>query len=157
VHSTQSAHVTLAMNEAFGVMGLICPDEAPLLGFLSTLLPAIAMGNRVVAVPSQSAPGAALDLVQVMETSDLPGGVVNIVTGDQAELGKVLAQHDDVAALWAFAPRELCTVLEREAAGNLKPVWCEWAMRVWSGAAGQGEEFLQNATQRKTIWVPYGA
>ena len=157
VHSTQSAHVTLAMNEAFGVMGLICPDEAPLLGFLSTLLPAIAMGNRVVAVPSQSAPGAALDLVQVMETSDLPGGVVNIVTGDQAELGKVLAQHDDVAALWAFAPRELCTVLEREAAGNLKPVWCEWAMRAWSGAAGQGEEFLQNATQRKTIWVPYGA
>lgn len=157
VHSTQSAHVTLAMNEPFGVMGLICPEESPLLGFVSTVLPAIAMGNRVVALPAQAAPRAALDLVQILETSDLPGGVVNIVTGDSAELGRVLAAHDDVAALWAFAPQSLCTTLEREAAGNLKPVWCEWHARDWSSAQGQDAQFLQNATQRKTIWVPYGA
>jgi aldehyde dehydrogenase (NAD+) len=139
------------------VMGLICPEESPLLGFVSTVLPAIAMGNRVVALPAQAAPRAALDLVQVLETSDLPGGVVNIVTGDSAELGRVLAAHDDVAALWAFAPQSPCTTLEREAAGNLKPVWCEWHARDWSSAQGQDAQFLQNATQRKTIWVPYGA
>jgi aldehyde dehydrogenase (NAD+) len=127
------------------------------LGFVSTLLPALAMGNRVVAVPSQAAPRAALDLVQVFETSDLPGGVVNIVTGDPGELGAVLAAHDDVAALWAFAPPALCTRLERESAGNLKPVWAEWHQRDWSEAAGQDAVFLHNATQRKTIWVPYGA
>ena len=81
VHSTTGPNVTLAMKEPFGVMGVICPEEAPLLGFVSTVLPAIAMGNRVIAVPSQADPVPALDLYQVLDTSDVPGGVVNIVTG----------------------------------------------------------------------------
>jgi len=157
VHATQGAHLTLALKEPFGVMGLICPDEAPLLGFVSTLLPAIALGNRVVAVPSQTAPRAALEMVQVFDTSDVPGGVVNMVTGPRIDLARTLALHDDVAALWVFADDETCAMAERDSAGNLKPVWTESPARNWAGPEGQARDFLRRAVQVKTVWVPYGA
>lgn len=157
VHSTQSAHVTLAMKEPFGVMGLICPEEAPLLGLLSLVLPAIAMGNRVVAVPSVRAPLPALDLYQVFDTSDIPGGVVNIVTGPADDLAQTIAEHDDVAALWYFGHPETAARIEAASAGNLKPVWSETCLRDWTGPEGQGRRFLRHATQIKTIWCPYGA
>ncbi|MCC0069290.1 MAG: aldehyde dehydrogenase family protein [Rhodobacteraceae bacterium] len=155
VHSTKSSHVTLAMPEPFGVMGIACPDAAPLLGFLSLVLPAIAMGNRVVAIPAASMPLAATDLYQVFDTSDLPGGVVNIVTGAKDELAKVLAQHDDVAALWYCGGPQGRTSAETESAGNLKATWT-FPNRDWRGGDGQGREFLLRATQVKNIWVPYG-
>ncbi|PCD77915.1 aldehyde dehydrogenase family protein [Pseudothioclava arenosa] len=154
VKSTQAAKVTLAVPEPFGVMGVVCPDAAPLLGFASLVLPAIAMGNRVVAVPSASMPFAATDLYQVFDTSDLPGGVVNIVTGAKDELAKVLAQHDDVAALWYCGEAQGRAMVETESAGNLKATWT-LENRDWTQA--QGREFLTRATQVKTIWVPYGA
>lgn len=150
LNETQSGHVTLAMNEAFGVMGVIAPDAAPLLGFLSLVLPAIAMGNRVVAVPSQSQPLAALELARVLACSDVPGGVVNIVSGPTDELASVLARHEDIAALWVAVP-DLAAEAERESASNLKPVWCV------PDPLAQGRAFLDAATQCKTIWVPYGA
>jgi aldehyde dehydrogenase (NAD+) len=155
VHSTRSAHVTLAMNEPFGVMGIACPTDAPLLGFLSLVLPAIAMGNRVVAVPSQNMPLAATDLYQVLETSDMPGGVVNIVTGARDELAMTLAGHDDVSAVWYCGSPEGVRMVEAESAGNLKVTWTP-ANRDWLSAAGQGRDFLTRATQVKNIWVPYG-
>jgi len=148
VHNTQSAHVTLAMREAFGVMGLICAEEAPLLGALSLILPAIAMGNRVVVVPSQANPLAALELGPMLGASDVPGGVVNIVSGPVAELAKTLAGHDDVAAL-ACAQPSVAQLIEAESAGNLKPVW--------HAPTGQGRDWLEAMVQIKTIWVPYGA
>ena len=154
VKSTQAAKVTLAVPEPFGVMGVVCPDAAPLLGFASLVLPAIAMGNRVVAVPSASMPFAATDLYQVFDTSDLPGGVVNIVTGAKDELARVLAQHDDVAALWYCGEAQGRAMAETESAGNLKATWT-LANRDWAEA--QGRDFLTRATQVKTIWVPYGA
>ena len=157
VQTTVQDHLTLAIYEPWGVMGLICPDEAPLLGLVSTLLPAIALGNRVVAVPSQSDPVPALDLVQVLETSDLPGGVVNLVTGAQAELCATLAAHDDVAALWVFADAETCAAAEGLSAGNLKPVWAEAQGRDWRAAEGQAAAFRDAAVQVKTVWLPYGA
>jgi len=155
VHSTKSAHVTLAMPEPYGVMGIACPTDAPLLGFLSLVLPAIAMGNRVIAVPSQNMPLAATDLYQVMETSDLPGGVVNIVTGPRDELAKTLAGHDDVAAVWYVGSPDGARMVETESAGNLKVTWTP-ANRDWHGPQGQGRDFLIRATQVKNIWVPYG-
>jgi len=155
VHSTKSAHVTLAMPEPFGVMGITCPTDAPLLGFLSLVLPAIAMGNRVVAVPSQNMPLAATDLYQVLETSDVPSGVVNIVTGARDELAKTLAGHDDVAAVWYCGSADGARMIEAESAGNLKVTWT-LANRDWHGAQGQGRDFLNRATQVKNIWVPYG-
>ncbi|TKA95566.1 aldehyde dehydrogenase family protein [Cereibacter changlensis] len=157
VQSTKSAHVTLAMNEPLGVMGILCPSAQPLLGFVSLVLPAIAMGNRVVAVPSQGHPLAATDLYQVLETSDLPGGVVNIVTGERDLLAKTLAEHDDVDALWYFGTAAGGTAVEAASAGNLKQTWTEdGAARDWTGPEGQGRLFLTRATQVKTIWVPYG-
>lgn len=157
VHSTQSAHVTLAIKEPFGVMSVICPDEAPLLGFVSTVLPAIAMGNRVIAVPSQSNPVPALDMVQILDTSDVPGGVVNIISGAQGELCDTLAKHDDVAALWVFSDPATCAAAEKVSAGNLKPVWTDPVARDWTGVEGQNREFLRKSVQVKTVWVPYGA
>jgi len=155
VHSTKSAHVTLAMPEPYGIMGVACPTDAPLLGFLSLVLPAIAMGNRVVAIPSQNMPLSATDLYQVFETSDLPGGVVNIVTGTRDDLAQTLAAHDDVAAVWYCGSRDGAKMVETESAGNLKVTWAV-ANRDWTGPQGQGRDFLVRATQVKNIWVPYG-
>ena len=159
VHRTPFRNVTLAMPEPFGVMGVVCPDEAPLLGFLSTVLPPLCLGNRVVAVPSERAPLAATDLYQVLDTSDLPGGALNIVTGPRDELAEVLASHDDVAAVWYFGPREGCASVERASAGNMKRTWVSYGRAVdwFDPEAGAGAEYLREACQVKNIWVPYGA
>jgi aldehyde dehydrogenase (NAD+) len=156
VHQTKSRHVTLAMNEPYGVMGILCPDEMPLLGFVSLVMPALAMGNRVIVVPSPHQPFAATDLYQVFDTSDVPGGVVNIVTGERDELAKTLAEHDDVAALWYFGTNS--GMVEAASAGNLKPTWVSnGKRRDWlSREQGQGAEYLRRAMQVKNIWVPYG-
>ncbi len=158
VHATKSRHVTLAMNEPYGVMGLLCPDEMPLLGFVSLVMPTIAMGNRVVVVPSPRQPLAATDFYQVFDTSDLPGGTVNIVTGDRDELAKTLAEHDEVAALWYCGNKAGSAAVEVASAGNLKPTWvCNGKQRNWlDRAQGQGHEYLRRAVQIKNIWIPYG-
>ena len=126
-----------------------------LLGFLSLVLPAIAMGNRVVAIPAETMPLAATDLYQVFDTSDLPGGVVNIVTGARDELVKTLADHDDVAALWYCGGPQGAEMVEKASAGNLKTTWT-LPNRDWQGADGQGRDFLLRATQIKNVWIPYG-
>ncbi|MDU6489966.1 aldehyde dehydrogenase family protein, partial [Bradyrhizobium sp.] len=120
IHTPPLRGVALAMHEPIGVVGVVCPDEAPLLGFISLVAPLIAMGNRVVAVPSERHPLAATDFYQVLETSDVPAGVVNIVTGERDALAKVLAEHDDVDALWVFGSQEASTMAERLSVGNLK-------------------------------------
>ncbi|HBQ31810.1 MAG TPA: aldehyde dehydrogenase, partial [Ochrobactrum anthropi] len=159
VHSTKSRHVTLAMNEPWGVMGIVCPDEAPLLSFVSLVLPAIAMGNRTVVVPSSRHPLIAGDFYQVLDTSDVPGGVVNIVTGERDLLTKTLAEHDDVAALWYFGSREGSAMAEKASAGNLKATWVtNGRLPNWfNKTEGQGRDYLRRAIQVKNIWVPYGA
>ena len=158
VHHTPYRNVTLAMPEPIGVVGVVCPDEWPLLGFVSTTLPAIAMGNTVVAVPSGSSPLAATDFYQVLDTSDVPGGVINIVTGLRDELAPVLAAHDDVDGLWYFGSAEGSAEVERLSAGNMKRTWVDLGRgRDWADTReGAGEEFLEQATQVKNIWVPYG-
>jgi aldehyde dehydrogenase (NAD+) len=158
VHATRARNVTLAMNEAFGVMGLVCPVAVPLLGFVSLVLPAIAMGNRVVAVPSSQHALAATDFYQILETSDVPAGVVNIVTGARDELAKTLAEHDKVAALWYHGDQAGCTAVEKSSAGNLKSTWTNNGKAIdWQNPAqAQGEDYLRRATQVKNIWVPYG-
>ena len=158
VHNTKSRHVTLAMNEAYGVMGVVCPEESPLLALISLALPALAMGNAVVAVPSTAHPLAATDFYQVLETSDVPAGVFNIVTGAKDELAKTLADHDEVAALWYCGSAEGSAAVEKASAGNLKPVWANNGIsRNWHDSMqGQGVEYVRRATQVKNIWVPYG-
>lgn len=158
VHHTITRNVTLAMPEALGVMGIICPDESPLLGLLSNILPPLSMGNRVIVVPSQTVPLSATDLYQVLETSDVPAGVVNIITGNKEELAGVLANHDDVDAIWYHGTKAGCKTIEYAAAENMKRTWVNYGkFRDWSDhRQAAGEEFLRHATQIKNIWIPYG-
>jgi len=151
------AGVTVAVKQPVGVPAVAAPSEFPLLGFVSLVAPAIAAGNTVVAIPSEPHPLAVTDLYQVFETSDLPGGVVNIVTGRRDELAKVLADHDDVDAIWYHGSADGVRACELASTGNMKQTWCEFFSRAWmKSEQGEGREFLRRATQVKNIWIPYG-
>ncbi|MEO7030470.1 MAG: aldehyde dehydrogenase family protein, partial [Acidobacteriaceae bacterium] len=158
VHNPPFRMVVLAMKEAIGTVGILCPDDAPLLGFLSLVLPAIAMGNTVVAVPSERCATLMSEMYQVFDTSDLPGGVVNIVAGKTSELGKTLAEHDDIDAIWSFRDETAAAMVKLGSIGNLKQVWTNEGRQVdwFDPAQAEGRYFLRHATQVKNIWVPYG-
>lgn len=158
VHVPPLRGVALATVEAIGVVGVVCPDEAPLLSFVSLLAPNLAMGNRTVIVPGEKHALVATDFYQVLETSDLPGGVVNIVTGPAAGLVRTLAEHDDVDALWVFGDKALSRDAERLSVGNLKRTLVDHGLATdWHDfASGEGAVFLRHATQVKNIWIPYG-
>jgi aldehyde dehydrogenase (NAD+) len=156
-HGVPIRGIALAMKEPVGVIGALCPDDAPLLGLISVMAPAIAMGNTCVLAASQAAPLAATDFYQVLDTSDVPAGVVNILTGDHADLAGPLAGHLDVDAVWSFSSTDLSAQIEHASAGNLKRTWVNNARaRDWFGKDGEGRAFLQQATEVKNIWVPYG-
>ncbi|MCV3270262.1 aldehyde dehydrogenase family protein [Roseobacter sinensis] len=157
VHGVPIRGVALAMKEPVGVIGAICPNQAPLVGLMSCMAPAIAMGNRVILSASEPFPLAATDFIQVLETSDVPAGVVNILTGSHSEIASHMAGHMDIDAVWCFGAAPLSGEVERASASNLKRTWVNNGQaRDWMGAAGQGHEFLRAATEVKNIWVPYG-
>jgi aldehyde dehydrogenase (NAD+) len=157
VHNPPMRAVTLALNEPVGVVGIVAPDDQPLLGLIAMLAPALAMGNTTVVVPSSRWPLIATDLYQVMETSDIPGGAVNIVTGRTAELAVVLAKHGDVDGLWVVADADTCRTAEAESADNLKRVWTSNGRAIdWSTVEGSVDAFLRRAIEVKNVWVPYG-
>ncbi len=156
VHDPSIRGVALAMHEPIGVIGIAAPDDAPLLGFISLVAPAIAMGNTVVAIPSERASLAATDFYSVLETSDVPDGVVNVVTGAKAALALVLAEHDDVNAVWYHGSADGGAAVERASASNMKRTHVESAPLDWFHARAEGPVFLREATQVKNIWIPYG-
>jgi aldehyde dehydrogenase (NAD+) len=158
VQETTLRGITVAINEPVGVLGIACPDEPALLAFVSLMAPAIARGNTVVMIPSQKFPLSATDFYQVLDTSDVPPGVVNIVTGDREHLTKTLIQHEDVDGVWYFGTAEGSYHVEFESAANMKRTWvnyglpCDW----FNPVEGAGHEYLHEATQVKNIWVPTG-
>jgi aldehyde dehydrogenase (NAD+) len=157
VHHVPIRGVALAMNEPIGVIAVGCAERYPLLGFVSLVAPAIAVGNTVVVTPSEAHPLAATDFYSVLETSDLPAGVVNIVTGAKDALMKTLAEHDDVEGAWYFGTRDGVKAVELASAANMKRTWANSEDRDWLDVAvGEGREFLRQACQVKNIWVPYG-
>jgi aldehyde dehydrogenase (NAD+) len=158
VHNPPFRNVTLAVNEPIGTVGIICPPELPLLGFLSLVMPIIATGNTTIVVPSETYPLIIGDLYQVFDTSDLPGGVVNMVTGYSSQLLRTLAEHDDVDAIWCFTDEAGAAAAKSYSTGNLKQVFTnEGRVIDWFNVKqGEGRWFLQHATQVKNIWVPYG-
>jgi len=158
VQETTLRGITVAVNEPVGVIGIACSDEFPLLGFVSLMAPAIARGNTVVMIPSEKYPLSATDFYQVLDTSDVPPGVVNIVTGDRDHLTKTLIQHEDVDAVWYFGTAEGSYHTEYESAANMKRTWVSYGLaRDWTDEEqGAGHEFLHEATQVKNIWVPTG-
>ncbi len=157
-HSPPQRNVVLAVNEPIGIIGVVCPDTAPLLSFVSLWAPAMAMGNRCVIIPSERYGLIATDFYQILETSDVPAGVVNIVTGERASLTKTLAEHDQVDAIWHHGPADESKLVEEASASNLKRVWTnDGRSRDWKTAhTGEGREFLRRACEVKNIWLPYG-
>jgi aldehyde dehydrogenase (NAD+) len=156
VHHTPFRNVTIAMPEPLGVVGVAPPERLPLLGLVSAIGPLVAMGNAVVVVPG-AGPLVATDFYQILDTSDVPGGVVNILTGDRDELVETLAGHYDVDGLWYFGAGPGGAMVERLSADNMKRVWVDRLARDWfDSGQGEGPEFLRRATQIKNIWVPYG-
>ena len=158
VHSPPFRTIAIAMNEPIGIVGVLCPDDVPLLGFFSLVMPALAAGNTVVAVPSETYPLITGDLYQVFDTSDLPGGALNIVTGPASQLLKTLAEHDNVDAIWSFKDEASAAAAKSHSVGNLKQVWTnEGRVIDWfDPKQAEGRWFLEHATQVKNIWVPYG-
>jgi aldehyde dehydrogenase (NAD+) len=158
VHNPPSRTIAMAMNEPIGTVGIICPDDAPLLGFFSLALPVLATGNTAVVIPSVAYPLIAGDLYQVFDTSDLPGGAINIVTGRPTELLKTLAEHDDVDSIWCFSDSSNAAAAKAFSVGNLKQVFTNEGRAIdWFDAKqAEGRWFLQHVTQVKNIWVPYG-
>ena len=158
IQETTTRGLVAAIHEPVGVIGIACPNDAPLLAFVSLVAPAIARGNTVVCIPSQRFPLCATDLYQVLDTSDLPAGVVNIVTGDCDHLVKTLVEHDDVDSLWYFGDAEGSRQVEARSRHNIKRAWVSYGLaRDWGDAQqGAGEEFLRESVEVKNIWVPTG-
>ena len=157
VHHTPIRGVTLAMNEPVGVMGIAAPDDSPLLGFVSLVAPAIAVGNTTIVIPSEPNPLAATEFYTVLETSDVPDGVINVITGAKDALAKVLAEHDDVDGIWYFGSAAGVKAVELASASNMKRTWASARSRDWlDSKQGEGREFLRRATEVKNIWIPYG-
>jgi aldehyde dehydrogenase (NAD+) len=158
VHNPPFRNIAIAMNEPIGTVGVICPREAPLLGFLSLAMPLLAVGNTVIAIPSEAYPLITAELYQLFDTSDLPGGAVNIVTGYTSQLLKVLAEHDDVDAIWCFGDEASAAAAKARSTGNLKQVWTNEGREIdwFDSTLAEGRWFLEHATQVKNIWVPYG-
>jgi len=158
VHNPPFRNIAIAMNEPVGTVGVLCPADTPLIGFFSLALPLIAAGNSIIAIPSEKYPLITGDLYQVFETSDLPGGVINIVPGRSSELLKTLAEHDDLDAIWCYGDESLCATAKALSVGNLKQVWTNEgrAIDFFDRAQGEGRWYLEHAYQVKNIWVPYG-
>ncbi|MHA6298676.1 aldehyde dehydrogenase family protein [Devosia sp. CAU 1758] len=157
IHNPPQRMVAAAMVEPLGVLGIVAPPSRPLLGSVALLAPAIAMGNTVVLVPSDRSPLSMTDFYQVLETSDMPSGVVNIVTGDSVALAKTLAEHDGVDALWCAGNAETSAMVEKASVGNLKQTWTSRGLYYdLADPRFAGEYFLSRATQVKNVWIPYG-
>jgi aldehyde dehydrogenase (NAD+) len=158
VHNPPSRTIAIALNEPVGVVGIICPQDAPLLGLLSLVLPVLAAGNTAVVIPSEIHPIIVGDLYQIFDTSDLPDGAINMVTGHTSQLLRTLAEHDDVDSLWCFGDDSNAAAAKAFSVGNLKQVFTNEGRLIdwWDAKQAEGRWFLQHATQVKNIWVPYG-
>ncbi|HEV7665942.1 MAG TPA: aldehyde dehydrogenase family protein, partial [Chloroflexota bacterium] len=152
VHSPPLRGVALAVPEPIGVVGVACPDAQPLLGFISLVAPLISMGNTVVAIPSERHPLTATDLYQVLDTSDVPAGVINIVTGARDPLAQVLADHDDVDALWYVGSAAGRRAVQHASATNMKRTWAHLETD-FNPAEIPTAESLREATHIKNIWM----
>ncbi len=159
VHQPPSKMIVPALNEPVGIIGISCPNERPLLSMVTMIGAAIAMGNRVVVTPSEKCPLLTTDFYQVLNTSDVPAGVVNIVTGNRDELADTLSKHEAVDAVWYHGSKEGSAMVEINAANsNLKQSWTNAGKPVnWERYAKRMQDFLlPRATKVKNIWIPYG-
>jgi acyl-CoA reductase-like NAD-dependent aldehyde dehydrogenase len=142
-------YFNFTIPEPTGVVGVVAPDEPPLLGLVSRIAPVLTGGNAVVALASETAPLAAIELAEVLATSDVPGGVVNVLTGFRAEVAPWLAAHMDVNALDLTGADGLRAELEVAAAENVKRV-------VLADPDAQSVYEISAFLELKTVWHPIG-
>jgi len=147
--------LVVGLREPVGVIGMRAPDDSALLGLISIVTPAIAMSNTVVVVAGKYAMSA-MDLVQVIQHSDVPGGVINVLTAQNPDaVAKVLAEHEDVDAIWSFGNSESSKAAEEASISNMKQTWVSDGEQIdWRSI--KSEKLLLKSTQVKNIWVPYG-
>ncbi|MEV3989474.1 aldehyde dehydrogenase family protein [Streptomyces sp. NPDC049837] len=151
-------YLNLSTPEPTGVVAIVAPRESSFLGLVSVVAPVIATGNTAVVVASEKAPLPALSLGEVLATSDLPGGVVNVLSGKAAEIAAPLAAHQDVNAIdLTGADAELARELEVAAADNLKRVLRPQAVDGEDFAADPGTHRLTAFLETKTVWHPTGS
>jgi acyl-CoA reductase-like NAD-dependent aldehyde dehydrogenase len=150
-------YFNFTIPEPTGVVGIVAPADAPLLGLVSRVAPAIVSGNTVVAIASEQAPLPAVSLAEALATSDVPGGVINLLTGHPTELVPWLAGHMDVNGIdLTGCPPEIVPDAERAAAENVKRVHRAPAADVFSAAAQHLSE-ITAFVEFKTVWHPMGA
>jgi aldehyde dehydrogenase (NAD+) len=159
IHIPPQRIVTLAMKEAVGNIAIVAPEDGGFLGLISTIMPAIAMGNRVIVVPSRETALLATDFYQILNTSDLPAGVINIITGDRESLTDTLAKHYDVDGFWYWGTAEGSKFVEFESAATMKRTWVNHGkVYDWTSEEQMNSEiFLRHSVEIKNVWVPYGA
>jgi aldehyde dehydrogenase (NAD+) len=147
--------LVVGLREPIGVIGMRASDNSPLLGLVSILAPAVAMANTVVAVAGKHAM-TAMDLVQIIQHSDVPAGVINLVTAQNPDpVAKVLAEHEDVDAVWFFGGSDGGKAIEEASISNMKQTWvADGGWMDWTKI--KSERLLLKSTQVKNVWVPYG-
>ncbi len=154
VNPVASSHFNFTVTEPMGIIGIIAPDDSPLLALVSLILPAITSGNSVVALASTTQPYPSILLGEMLATSDLPGGVVNLLTGFRSELLKPLVSHMDINAVVCAEPtKEERQMLDTEAATNMKRVVVP-KVKDWSTAEGQSPYLILDTQEVKTTWHP---
>ena len=142
-------YFNFTVPEPTGVVAVLAPDEPALLGLVSRLMPPLVGGNAVVAVASETQPLAAIELAEAIATSDLPGGVVNVLTGYRKDMAPILAAHMDVNAIDVGGADEFAPELEKLAAENVKRV-------VRGRADSQSPWEIASFLELKTVWHPVG-
>jgi hypothetical protein len=158
VNPVASSHFNFTTPEPTGVVVVICPDDPPLLGFVSLIAPAILTGNCVVALASTKQPLPALTFSEVLATSDLPGGVVNVLAGDRAELAPHFASHMDVNAIVDGSGDEKIG-LELQSGGefNVKRyVRRDLEPKQWRDSQAENPYWILDTVEMKTAWHPIG-
>jgi acyl-CoA reductase-like NAD-dependent aldehyde dehydrogenase len=153
VNPVASSHFNFSVQEPMGVVAVIAPNSHPLLGLVSTIAPVIAGGNTCIALASEDKPLCAITFAEVLNSSDLPGGVVNILTGKADELYSHMASHMDVNAfVYSRDNKEALTDIQRTATGNFKRVF-DWNYD-WSTDESQSPYMIVDCQETKTTWHP---
>ena len=157
VNPVASPHFNFTVTEPMGVVGVIAPDSPPLLGLISMIAPVIACGNTVVALASEKVPYPAILLGEMLATSDLPGGVVNILTGFRRELVPTFATHAHIRAIYASVAGDERKTLRLGAAESVKRVRFTDGRSEWFEDSAQGLGAIRDFVELKTTWHPIGS
>ena len=159
VHNPPMRGLTLALKENLGVLAIILSDHDPLLSLVTCMSAAFATGNAQILVPSQKTSLLATELYQVLDTSDVPGGYINILTAKDNELNSTLSKHENIDGIWYFGKSQNSqTDIIKNSTSNIKRYWCPNEKNIdWINTSKKFlDEFLFQSTQVKNIWLPYG-